>query len=306
MSDQSSPKVGFIGLGNMGGPMAGNLVKAGFAVTGFDPVKEASEKAASSGVAVCDSAAEAARDADVVVTMLPSGHHLLQVYASGVLEAVAPGALLIDSSTIAVQDSRTAAERATAAGARFIDAPVSGGVGGAEAGTLTFMVGGADEDAASAGGVLEPMAGRVVHCGTVGAGQAAKICNNMILGITMVGVSEAFVLGERLGLTHQALFDVASTASGQCWALTTNCPVPGPVPTSPANRDYAPGFASPLMAKDLTLAMKAADDTLTDARMGQLATNIYREFAQHDGRSLDFSAVIGRVREEPYEPTAGV
>ncbi|PVG83572.1 3-hydroxyisobutyrate dehydrogenase [Nocardioides gansuensis] len=298
--------VAFIGLGNMGGPMAANLVKAGFVVTGFDPVPAAAESAVSNGIAVASSAAEAAKGADVVVTMLPSGHHLLEVYGSGVLDAVAPGALLIDSSTIAVQDSRTAAELATAAGARFIDAPVSGGVGGAAAGTLTFMVGGSDEDVATAAPVLEPMAGRVVHCGGVGAGQAAKICNNMILGITMVGVSEAFVLGERLGLTHQALFDVASTASGQCWALTTNCPVPGPVPTSPANREYAPGFASPLMAKDLTLAMKAADDTLTDARMGQLAANIFRDFARHKGRGLDFSAVIELVREEPLEPTTGI
>lgn len=303
MTDQPTRHVAFIGLGNMGGPMAANLVKAGCAVTGFDPVPEAQDKATANGVSVASTAVEAAQGADVVVTMLPSGHHVLDVYRGGLLEALAPAALLIDSSTIAVQHSRDAAELATAAGARFVDAPVSGGVGGAEAGTLTFMVGGSDADVAAASPVLEPMAGRVVHCGGVGAGQAAKICNNMILGITMVGVSEAFVLGERLGLSHQALFDVASTASGQCWALTTNCPVPGPVPTSPANRDYVPGFASPLMAKDLTLAMKAAHETMTDARMGQLATNIYREFAQERGRELDFSAVIERVRDEPRVPT---
>lgn len=314
MSDQSSAqklvRVAFIGLGNMGGPMAANLVKAGYAVRGYDPVTEAAERAAGNGVAIASSAAKAAAGAHVVITMLPTGQHVLDVYlgrqgADRVLGAAAPGALFIDSSTIAVQDSRAAAEHVRAAGGRFIDAPVSGGVVGAEAGSLTFMVGASDEDFAQAGALLDPMAGRVVHCGGVGAGQAAKICNNMILGITMIGVSEAFVLGERLGLTHQALFDVASTASGQCWALTTNCPVPGPVPSSPANRDYAPGFASSLMAKDLTLATKAAGDTRTDARMGQLAAEIYRDFATSDGRTLDFSAIIELLREEPGEPATG-
>ncbi|MFT4010924.1 MAG: 3-hydroxyisobutyrate dehydrogenase [Nocardioidaceae bacterium] len=297
-------QVAFIGLGNMGGPMAANLVRAGFSVRGFDPAKEAAESASAAGVEIADSAAGAAAGASTVLTMLPTGQHLLEVYESGVLDVLAPGALLIDSSTIAVADSRDAAGRVSVAGGRFIDAPVSGGVGGAEAGTLTFMVGGAEADVVEAGTVLEPMAGRIVHCGEVGAGQAAKICNNLILGITMVGVSEAFVLGERLGLTHQALFDVASTASGQCWALSTNCPVPGPVPTSPANRDYVPGFASPLMAKDLTLAMMAADETLTGARLGRLATDIYREFARDQGRTLDFSAVIDMVRSQHQDPTA--
>jgi 3-hydroxyisobutyrate dehydrogenase len=309
--DTTGAHVAFIGLGNMGGPMAANLVKAGYAVHGFDPVTAASERAAANGVLVADTAVAAATGAEILITMLPTGNHVLEVYrgargGEGILSVAATGALYIDCSTIAVQESRDAAELVTAAGGRFVDAPVSGGVVGAEAGSLTFMVGAEDADRAVTEKVLEPMAGRVVHCGGVGAGQAAKICNNMILGISMIAVSEAFVLGERLGLTHQALFDVASTASGQCWALTTNCPVPGPVPTSPANRDYAPGFASPLMAKDLALAMKAADDTHTDARLGQLATDIYRNFAMSRGRDLDFSAVIDRIRDEPLEPTTGI
>lgn len=307
----TTTRIAFIGLGNMGGPMAANLAKAGYAVYGFDPVDESAKKAAANGVQVASSAAEAAAGASVVFTMLPTGHHVLEVYrgrstVEPVIGATAPGALFVDCSTIAVQESREAAELVVAAGGRFVDAPVSGGVVGAESGTLTFMVGAAVADFAEVETLLQPMAGRAVHCGEVGAGQAAKVCNNMILGITMIGVSEAFVLGERLGLSHQALFDVASTASGQCWALTTNCPVPGPVPTSPANRDYAGGFASPLMAKDLALAMKAADITLTDTRMGQLAASIYRDFAYKGGRGRDFSSVIEVVRQESHEPTEGV
>ncbi|MEF9907274.1 3-hydroxyisobutyrate dehydrogenase [Streptomyces sp. P9-A2] len=304
-------KIAFVGLGNMGGPMAANLVKAGYAVTGFDPSPAACEQAVEKGVVLAGSAAEAAAGAEAVITMLPTGDHVLDVYLgrrgdTPLLEAVPPDALLIDCSTIAVQDARTAASHAVEAGHRAIDAPVSGGVVGAAAGTLTFMVGADEADIDEARTILEPMAGRVVHCGGVGAGQAAKICNNMILGISMIAVSEAFVLGERLGLTHQALFDVASTASGQCWALTTNCPVPGPAPTSPANRDYAPGFASPLMAKDLALAMKAADATLTDVRLGRLATDLYRDFAVGSGRTRDFSAIIEQVRQEPFEPAQEV
>jgi 3-hydroxyisobutyrate dehydrogenase len=303
MTAADLPRVAFVGLGNMGGPMAANLVKAGYAVHGYDPVPEAVEKATANGVQVAGSAAEAAAGAQVVVTMLPTGRHVLDVYAGadGLIAAAAPGALFVDCSTIAVQESREAAEQVVAAGGRFVDAPVSGGVVGAEAGTLTFMVGASEDDFAAVGPLLDPMAGRAVHCGDVGAGQAAKVCNNMILGITMIGVSEAFVLGERLGLTHQALFDVASTASGQCWALTTNCPVPGPVPTSPANRDFSGGFGSPLMAKDLGLAMTAAGSTSTETRMGQLAADIYRDFAENGGRGLDFSSVINRVREGSVE-----
>ncbi|MGO0575423.1 3-hydroxyisobutyrate dehydrogenase [Ornithinimicrobium panacihumi] len=296
-----SAKVAFIGLGNMGGPMAANLVKAGYEVTGFDPMPEAQDKAREAGVTVAGSPAEAAKEAEVVITMLPNGKLVLDVYTGRdgqepLVGAAPQGALFVDCSTIAVQDARDAAQAALDAGYRAADAPVSGGTVGAEAGTLTFMVGAAEGDIEQLRTVLEPMAGRVVHCGDVGAGQAAKICNNMILGISMIAVSEAFVLGERLGLTHQALFDVASTASGQCWALTTNCPVPGPVPTSPANRGFTGGFGTPLMAKDLGLAMHAADSTGTDTRLGQLATDIYQQFATEGGVGRDFSAIIEEIR----------
>ncbi|MGB9012560.1 MAG: NAD-binding protein, partial [Aeromicrobium sp.] len=198
---------------------------------------------------------------------------------------------------IAVDDARSAADRATHAGLRAADAPVSGGVVGAEAGTLAFMVGAYAQDLPEITAVLDPMAGKVVHCGDSGAGQAAKVCNNLMLAISMVGVSEAFVLGEKLGLTDKTIFDVTSAATGQCWALTTNCPVPGPVPTSPANRDFKPGFASPLMAKDLGLAMQAAELTGTDTQVGRLVQEIYREFADGDGAQLDFSGIINRVRK---------
>lgn len=291
--------IAFIGLGNMGGPMAANLVKAGYRVTGFDPVPEARAAAVEAGIEVAESAAAAVVEAQVVLTMLPSGKHVLDVYqgADGLLAAALPGTLFVDCSTIAVADARAAAELVVAAGHRALDAPVSGGVVGATAGTLTLMVGARPEDLEAVREVLEPMAGRIVHCGDPGAGQAAKICNNLILGISMIGVSEAFVLGEKLGLTHQALYDVTSTASGQCWALTTNCPVPGPVPTSPANRSYQPGFAAPLMAKDLGLAIEAAQGTGTATALGALAAGLFREFADGNGSGLDFSAIINEIRE---------
>ena len=250
-------KIAFIGLGNMGNPMAANLVKAGHAVFGFDLVPANLETAKENGVTVMANAPAAVKEADVVITMLPAGKHVLSVY-----EDIAPkakeGALFIDCSTIDVESARKAHAIAGKHGLQSIDAPVSGGTGGATAGTLAFMTGGSKEAFAKAEPVLKPMAGKIVHCGDAGAGQAAKICNNMILGISMIGVGEAFVLAEKLGLSHQALFDVASAASGQCWSLTTYCPVPGPVPTSPANRDYKPGFAASLMLKDLKLAQEAA------------------------------------------------
>lgn len=289
--------IAFIGLGHMGGPMAANLVKAGHDVRGFDVAPPALDAARANGITVSGSGAEAAADADVVITMLLHGQQVLDVYNGGLLAAAKPGTLFIDSSTIDVDSARAARELALAAGHRGMDAPVSGGVVGAEAGTLTFMVGGDDADFAEAEPLLSIMGGRVVHCGGSGAGQAAKICNNMILGVSMIAVSEAFVLGEKLGLSNQALFDVSSTASGQCWALTTNCPVPGPVPTSPANRDYQPGFAGALMAKDLGLALAALESTGTDARMGTLAADLYRHFADEGGASLDFSAIINTIRE---------
>jgi 3-hydroxyisobutyrate dehydrogenase len=296
MSDSiAAVSVSFIGLGNMGGPMAANLVKAGYSVTGFDLVPAALETAAGQGVTIAASAEEAVAAADVVITMLPSGKHVLSAY-EGLLAAATKGALFIDSSTIAVDDARAANALALAAGFRSIDAPVSGGTVGAAAGTLTFMVGAEDADFATAHPILEVMGGRIVHCGTPGAGQAAKICNNLILGISMIAVSEAFVLGEKLGLTNQALFDVASAASGQCWALTTNCPVPGPVPTSPANRDYQPGFAGALMAKDLGLAAEAFASTGVVAEVGELATSLYRKFADEGGAGQDFSGIINSIR----------
>ncbi|WP_432121518.1 3-hydroxyisobutyrate dehydrogenase [Streptomyces sp. S1] len=289
--------VAFVGLGHMGGPMAANLVKAGHRVLGYDVVPEALAAAAASGVEAAGSAAEAAAEADVVITMLPAGRHVLEIYGErGLLASARPGTLFVDCSTIDVADARAAHAAARAAGHRALDAPVSGGVVGAEAGTLTFMAGGGAEEFAEAEPFLSAMGGKVVHCGSAGAGQAAKICNNMILGISMIGVSEAFVLAESLGLDHRALYDVASTASGQCWALTVNCPVPGPVPGSPANRDYRPGFAAPLMAKDLNLAANALRAGGVDAQLGLKAAELYTTFAEGDGAGLDFSAIVRTIR----------
>ncbi len=296
--------IAFIGLGHMGGPMAANLVKAGHTVTGFDLAPAAIEAARASGVGIAESGQAAAADAEVVITMLLTGAQVLDVYKGGLLAAAKPGTLFIDSSTIDVDSARAARELAIASGHRGMDAPVSGGVIGAEAGTLTFMVGAEDADFAEAEPLLSVMGGKVVHCGGSGAGQAAKICNNMILGISMIAVSEAFVLGEKLGLSNQALFDVSSTASGQCWALTTNCPVPGPVPTSPANRDYQPGFAGSLMAKDLGLAVAALESTGTQGRLGALAAELYRHFADEGGAGLDFSGIINTIRDSSAKGSA--
>ncbi|WP_158895194.1 3-hydroxyisobutyrate dehydrogenase [Amycolatopsis anabasis] len=288
--------VAFLGLGNMGGPMAANLVKAGAVVRGFDPVPDALAKAGRGGVLATTGAAAAARDADVIITMLPGGRHVLDCYAELVSRA-RPGTLFLDCSTIDVADARAAAALATEAGHLAVDAPVSGGVVGAAAATLTFMVGGETAAFTAAEPLLRAMGARVVHCGSSGAGQAAKICNNLILGVSMIAVSEAFVLGERLGLTHQALFDVASAASGQCWALTTNCPVPGPVPASPANRDYAGGFAAGLMLKDLGLAASAAAAQGVRTPLGRAAADLFAAFVERDGPGRDFSAIITAIRE---------
>ena len=297
MSSTALVTIAFLGLGNMGGPMAANLVTAGYTVHGFDVVPAALDHARERGVDVAQDAAGAVSDAEVVITMFPSGTHVLDAYRDGLLAAARPGTLFIDCSTIDVADAIAARELAVAAGHRGMDAPVSGGTVGAEAGTLTFMAGGDAADFAAAEPLLQVMGGRVVHCGGSGAGQAAKICNNMILGVSMIAVSEAFVLGEKLGLTDQALFDVASAASGQCWALTTNCPVPGPVPSSPANRDYQPGFAGALMAKDLGLALNALESTGVAAELGPLAARIYRRFADEGGAGRDFSGIITVIRQ---------
>ena len=263
--------------------------------------------ARASGLRVVDSATDAVADAEVVITMFAAGHQVIDAYRGGAgrpgLLAAAPGGILfVDCSTIAVDEARAAHALAEAAGLRSVDAPVSGGVVGAENATLTFMVGGSDADVDAARPLLEVMGARVVHCGGPGLGQAAKVCNNMILAASQIVVAEAFVLGERLGLSHRALFDVAAHASGQCWALTTNCPVPGLVPSSPANRGFEPGFAGALMDKDLGLAEKAVELTGVDARMGMLARTIYREFVDGGGAGRDFSGIIESVRAPSDDP----
>ena len=289
------PTIGFIGLGNMGAPMAANLVKYGERVLGFDMVAAARQASVRDGVQIVADAKQSAALADVVVTMLPAGEHVVSVWRD-VLPAAKKGALFIDCSTIDVASARAAHALTAEHGIASLDAPVSGGVGGAKAATLTFMVGGSAEAFARGRPVLERMGKRVVHCGEAGNGQVAKICNNMILGISMIGVSEAFVLGEKLGLSHQALFDVASASSGQCWSLTSYCPVPGPVPASPANNGYKPGFAAALMLKDLKLAREAAQSVKAKTALGAHAAEIYDLFAQQGQGTSDFSGIINFVR----------
>ncbi|NIJ56949.1 3-hydroxyisobutyrate dehydrogenase [Pseudochelatococcus lubricantis] len=290
-----SSTIGFIGLGNMGGPMAANLVKAHHKVTGFDVAPAAREAAKEAGVVIAASAAETVAEADVIVTMLPNGRLVLGVW-NEIAAHVKPEALIIDSSTIDVDSARNAHGLFAASGHLTLDAPVSGGTVGAQAATLTFMAGGSKPAFARAEPILLAMGKRAVHCGEAGAGQAAKICNNMILGISMIGVAEAFVLGEKLGLTHEALFNVASTSSGQCWALTTNCPVPGPVPTSPANRDYRPGFAAALMLKDMKLSQDAALSSGAATPLGAHATQLFDLFDKLGHGNEDFSAIIRFLR----------
>jgi 3-hydroxyisobutyrate dehydrogenase len=286
--------IAFLGLGNMGAPMGANLAKAGYEVQGFDPVPAARAAAADAGVSVCETAAEAVRDASVVITMLPNGTLVRQCYAE-VMPAAAAGALFIDSSTIAVDDARAVHAYAVERGFAQLDAPVSGGVKGAAAGTLAFMVGGETDALETARPVLDAMAGKIIHCGDSGAGQAAKLCNNMLLAVQQIAVGEAFVLADKLGLPAQSLFDVITGATGNCWAVHTNCPVPGPVPTSPANNDFKPGFATALMNKDLGLAMAAVASTGASAPLGSHAAQIYAGFADEHA-DLDFSAVIESLR----------
>ncbi|CDN55541.1 3-hydroxyisobutyrate dehydrogenase [Neorhizobium galegae bv. officinalis bv. officinalis str. HAMBI 1141] len=288
-------KIAFVGLGNMGGPMAANLVKAGHEVRGFD-LSEASVKAAAeTGVKASGALAEAVSDAECVITMLPKGQHVVAVWTD-LTTLIPEGTLVIDCSTIDVESARKAHELADVMNCISLDAPVSGGTGGAAAGTLTFMVGGSEKAFALGKPILEAMGKKIVHCGNAGAGQAAKICNNMILGISMIGVCEAFGLAEKLGLSHQALFDVASTSSGQCWSLTTYCPVPGPVPASPANNDYRPGFAAALMLKDLTLSQEAARQSGAATPLGAHAAELYAEFERTGHGADDFSAIIQMLR----------
>lgn len=286
--------IAFLGLGNMGGPMAANLLAAGHTVRGFDPVPAAKAAAADKGAAVFDTGAQAVAGADVVITMLPNGELVQRCYAE-VVPAAQPAALFIDSSTISVEDARKVNTLAGEHGFAQLDAPVSGGVKGAVAGTLAFMVGGAADALQTARPVLEPMAGKIIHCGDAGAGQAAKVCNNMVLAVQQIAIGEAFVLAERLGLSAQSLFDVITGATGNCWAVHTNCPVPGPVPTSPANNGFKPGFATALMNKDLGLAMAAVSSTGSAAPLGAHAAEIYAKFAA-DHSDQDFSAVIELIR----------
>src|ERR1700678_1170539 len=271
--------IGFIGLGNMGAPMAGNLVKSGGPVLGFDLVPALRQASSQDGVEIVANARATVENADIVITMLPGGEQVLSVW-NDILPHARRGTLFIDCSTIDVASARKAHALAAARGIATLDAPVSGGVGGAKAATLTFMVGGSQAAFAHGKPVLERMGKRIVHCGEAGNGQVAKICNNMILGAAMITVSEAFVLGEKLGLSHQVLFDVASASSGQCWSLTNYCPVPGPVPTSPANNGYKAGFAAALMLKDLKLAREAAASLKLDTALGAHAAKIFDRFVR--------------------------
>ena len=293
-------RIGFIGLGNMGLPMAQNLIKAGHQVEGVDVNPASVEKLKAAGGASVETAKVAASRADVVVTMLPSGKEVRDVYlgVNGIVENANPSTLLIDCSTIDVESARAVAAQAETRGLLMLDAPVSGGVGGATAGTLTFMVGGPAQAFARAESILQKMGKTIVHAGSAGNGQAAKICNNMILGVSMVAVSEAFVLAERLGLEHQKLFDIASKSSGQCWSLTTYCPVPGPVPTSPANRDYQAGFTAAMMLKDLMLAQDAAKATGATTALGADAARIYARYVESGEAGRDFSGIIRFIRGE--------
>jgi 3-hydroxyisobutyrate dehydrogenase len=289
--------IGFIGLGNMGGPMARNLLKGQYGVTAFDLSTDALKHATDAGASKAATVKETVANADVVVSMLPAGSHVRSVYLEdGVLANVKKGALLIDSSTIDVDSARAVHAAAEKAGFDFLDAPVSGGVGGAEAGTLTFMCGGSEKAFERAKPVLEKMGKKIVLAGGAGAGQAAKVCNNMLLAICMIGTCEAFTLGEKLGLDHQKLFDIMSAASGQSWSLTTYCPVPGPVPTSPSNRDYQGGFATALMLKDLKLSQAAAQSAGANTPLGAEAAQLYSLFASSGHSGTDFSGIIRMLR----------
>ena len=285
-------KIGFIGLGNMGAPMAANLVAAGHSVTGFDMAEMSID-----GVTMADTAAAAAKEADVVITMLPNGA-ILRSVAAEIIPAMAKGAALVDCSTVDVESARAVAEDAVAAGLLPVDAPVSGGVGGATNGTLTFMAGGSDDAFAKAEPLFEIMGQKAVHCGEAGAGQAAKICNNMILGVTMIATCEAFALADKLGLDRQKMFDVVSTSSGYSWTMNAYCPAPGVGPTSPADNGYQPGFAADLMLKDLRLSQQAAEAADADTPMGQAAAALYAQFVENeDGKGMDFSAMLPRFEK---------
>jgi 3-hydroxyisobutyrate dehydrogenase len=288
-------KIAFIGLGHMGGGMAPNLAKAGHEVRAFDLVPEAVQQAVDAGCSAAPSAAEGIRDADVVVTMLPAAKHVRAVYHDDVAPNAKPGTLLIDCSTIDVASAREVGEAMNAQGFDFVDAPVSGGIAAAAAGSLAFMVGGTDAQFERARPFIVPMAKAVIHAGQLGAGQAAKICNNMILGATMAVTCEAFVLAQNLGLDPQVFFDISSQASGQSWSMTSYCPVPGVGPKTPADNDYQGGFAAALMLKDLKLALEAATQAGVDVEMGEEAEELYEEFVEKGGGNRDFSGIIKMI-----------
>ncbi|MGI3167939.1 3-hydroxyisobutyrate dehydrogenase [Pseudooceanicola sp. C21-150M6] len=285
-------KIGFIGLGNMGGPMAANLAKAGHAVTGFDTAGVSVD-----GVTMAGSGAEAAAGRDVVITMLPNGA-ILRAVAEEIVPAMAPDCVFLDCSTVDVDSARAVAEAAVADGKLALDAPVSGGIGGAQGGTLTFMVGGSEEAFGKAKPLFDIMGQKAVHCGPSGNGQAAKICNNMILGVTMIATCEAFALADKLGLDRQAMFDVVSTSSGYSWTMNAYCPAPGVGPSSPADNGYKPGFAADLMLKDLRLSQQAAEAADADTPMGAAAAALYARFVEEeDGAGRDFSAMLPRFEK---------
>jgi 3-hydroxyisobutyrate dehydrogenase len=293
-------KIGFIGLGNMGGPMVANLVKAGHSVAGFDLVPAAVDKAVAAGATAAAGAAAAAEGADIVLTMLPAGRHVRSVYLEQdrVMDVAPKGTLLIDSSTIDVTTARDVIEAAAAKGLEMIDAPVSGGVGGATAGTLTFMCGGTDSAFARAQPILATMGKNIFHAGGPGAGQSAKVCNNLMLAIEMIAVSEGFALADKLGLDRQKLWDIASTATSSCWAMTNYCPVPGPVPASPANRNYQAGFTVAMMLKDLKLAQEAIATVSANSPLVEKATALYDDFAAAGNEALDFSAIFRAIENK--------
>ncbi|WP_171240878.1 3-hydroxyisobutyrate dehydrogenase [Ruegeria sp. HKCCA5491] len=289
-------KIGFIGLGNMGNPMAANLAKAGYAVTGFDTANVSVP-----GVEMASSSADAASGAEIVITMLPNGQ-ILRAVAEDIIPSMSEGSVWIDCSTVDVDSARAVASQAAKAGILAVDAPVSGGIGGAAAGTLTFMAGGSDAAFAKAAPLFDIMGQKAVHCGESGAGQAAKICNNMILGVTMIATCEAFALADKLGLDRQKMFDVVSTSSGYSWTMNAYCPAPGVGPASPADNDYQPGFAAELMLKDLRLSQQAAESSDADTPMGQAATSLYERFVEaEDGLGKDFSAMLPRLEKRGRE-----
>ena len=296
-------KIAFIGLGHMGGGMAPNLAKAGHEVRAFDLSEEALNRAAGRGCTAVDSAAEACKDADAVVTMLPAGKHVSEVYRGTVFTSAPKTAILMDCSTIDVATAKTLADEAAFAGFKMVDAPVSGGIAAAEGGTLTFMVGGTEEGFEAAKPFLENMGKAVIHAGGPGSGQAAKICNNMLLGATMVATCETFVLAEKLGLRPQTFFDIASKASGQSWSMTSYCPVPGVGPETPADRGYEGGFAAALMLKDLKLAMEAAQESGAYTPMGGEAQELYERFVNLGGGTKDFSGIIKMI-DDSWTPPA--